>query len=175
MCMAIAAENIALGVCDVTFATLDLGATKGGVEVAIETSTYEVTADQTGETPIKEVITGTTVTVTVPMLETNLTKLLDVMPQAIGIGAPGSEVGIEIRSGVNTDLLEVAGELKLHPTGLPASDTAQDFIAFKAAPVPNFTFRYATGEERVYEVTFKCYPDTTANNKIAAFGKPTAA
>ncbi|MFX9424424.1 hypothetical protein ABTO14_18820, partial [Acinetobacter baumannii] len=87
---------------------------KGGVEVSIKTSNYEVKADQLGDTPVKDVITGTTVEVKVPMLETNLTKLKSVMPQAVGIGTSGSEVGVEIRSGVNIDLLDLAAELKLH-------------------------------------------------------------
>ncbi|KAA0573364.1 hypothetical protein [Azospirillum sp. Sh1] len=172
--MTVNTEDISLGVCDVTFDGIDLGSTKGGVEVSIKTSNYEVKADQLGDTPVKDVITGTTVEVKVPMLETNLTKLKSVMPQAVGIGTSGSEVGVEIRSGVNIDLLDLAAELKLHPTGVDASYTKDDFTAFKAAPLPNFTFKYETGSERVYEVTFKCYPDTSANNKIAAFGKPTA-
>jgi hypothetical protein len=173
--MAITTEDIALGICDVTFDGVDLGSTKGGVEVTVKTTNYQVKADQMGETPIKDVITGTEVSVKVPMLETNLTKLLAVMPQAVGVGVAGAEVGVEIRSGVNIDLLAIAAPLKLHPTALPASTTKDDFVAFKAAPLPNFTFKYENGGERVYEVTFNCYPDGTAGNRIAAFGAPVAA
>lgn len=172
--MTVNVDNIALGVCDVSFAGADLGATKGGVEVSVKTNTKTVTADQTGESPLKDIIIGTTVEVKVPMLETALAKLRKVMPQSHGVGTAGSEVGVEIRSGVNTDLLDVAAELKLHPTDLDPTVTDQDFIAFKAAPVPNFAFKYATGEARIYEVTFRCYPDQAAGNKIAVFGKPTA-
>lgn len=173
--MAVNTENISLGVCDVTFDTVDLGATKGGVEVTITTETYQVKIDQYGETPVKDVIMGTVIEVKVPLVETDLTKLLKILPQGVGVGTAGSEVGVEIRSGVNIDLLDIAGVLFLHPTGTAASFTKGDFTAFKAAPKPDFSFKYETGAEKIYEVTFMCYPDTTANGKIAAFGKPIAA
>ncbi|MDX5368161.1 MAG: hypothetical protein LPL29_02190 [Alphaproteobacteria bacterium] len=171
--MAVTTDNVKLGVCDVTFNSVDLGATKGGVEVEIQTETYEVKVDQYGETPIKDVIIGTMVTVKVPMAESDLVKLKEVMPQAVAlVDGMSATKGLEIRSGVNTDLLDGAAELVLHPTGLSALDLSQDFTVFLAAPTANFTFKYATGEERIYEVTFKGYPDVANNGKIAAFGDP---
>lgn len=249
--MSIDATDIRLGVCDVTFKGSDLGSTKGGVEVSIETSTYEVKVDQAGETPLKEIITGTMVTVKVPMAETNLTRLQTMMAQSVASAAAGGmtasavdllagyavgtsviaidvptgtvavgqtftfadhatvyrvvsydapsltfvqdasgtgglvapvadgevitgiakTAGVEIRSGVNTDLITVAGELLLHPTGA-GSDTEGDFTLFLASPVPNFSFKYELAAERIYEVTFKGYVDTANNNRIAAFGNP---
>ena len=46
-----------------SFGGVDLGFTKGGVEVTVETETHEVTVDQMGETPINEYITSRTCTV----------------------------------------------------------------------------------------------------------------
>lgn len=175
--MAVTTDNIKLGVCDATFGALDLGATKGGVEVEIKTETYEVKVDQFGETVVKELVTGTVVTVKVPMAETDLERIKALMPQSAAIldaATSTTTIGVEIRSGVNVDLLDHADVLKLHPTGLAAGVTDQDFTVFKAAPSPNFSFRYDTGAERVYEVTFKGYPDMSADGKIAAFGSPTS-
>jgi hypothetical protein len=73
-------ENVKLGVCTATFDSADLGFTKGGVEVEVQTNTHEVTVDQMGETPIDEIITGRTVQVTIPMAETTLDNLARVMP-----------------------------------------------------------------------------------------------
>lgn len=249
--MSITPSNISLGVCDVVFDGVDLGSTKGGVQVEIKTNTYEVTVDQAGDSPLKDVITGTTVTVTVPLAETNLSRLQSLMPQSVSIPASGSAptgfsvnntsgyavgassaaltagtgtptagmtfkfsghatvyrvvsyvaavisfvqnstgtgglvapvvdeetitftaktAGVEIRSGVNTDLLEFSAILKLHPTGLSADATQFDFTVMKAVPVPNFTFKYANGEERIYEVTFKGAPDFDHSGRIAFFG-----
>jgi hypothetical protein len=248
--MAIDTTKISLGVCDVTYNAVDLGATKGGVEVEIKTETYEVKVDQTGETVAKEIIIGTMVTVKVPMAETDLTRIAMVMPQSVSYAASGSlptgrtaavatvgattftqtgagggtiqvgmqcsfqnhavryivtsvntniigirpvfggvglqaaltasepvtfyatTGGVEIRPGVNTDLLSFAYELKLHPTGVAGGVTKDDFVVHKAAPSPNFTFKYETNGERIYEVTFKGYPDNANNYRVATFGQP---
>ncbi len=87
-------ENVKLGVCTATFDSADLGYTKGGVEVQVQTNTHEVTVDQMGETPIDEIITGRTVQVTIPMAETTLENLARVMPGSTlvtdGVKATGS-------------------------------------------------------------------------------------
>ena len=250
--MTVTTENINLGAAQVTFKGNDLGATKGGVEVDIKTEKYTVKSDQTGETPLKEFITGTTITVKVPLLETDLVRLKDMMAQSVsttgnpalptgwavnnatgyavgavtvaigsgtndpvvgdtftfsghatvyrvtdysapnmtfveaasgagGLVAPVADAetltfeagaaGVEIRTGVNTDLFANAGLLFLHPDGVPTSVTGQDFTVFKAGPEANFTFKYELAGERVYEVMFTAYPDTANNNRLAAFGK----
>lgn len=170
--MTVTSEDISLGVCDIIFNGLDLGSTKGGVEVSVKTANHTVKCDQFGETPVKDIILGTEVTIKVPMLETNMKKLLAVMPQGHAVTASGGSdvVGVEIRSGVNIDLLALSGLLKLHPTGVDPAVKKDDFTAFKAAPVPNFAFKYESNNERVFEVTFNCYPDVSHNYRIAAFG-----
>ncbi|MTH61202.1 hypothetical protein [Paracoccus litorisediminis] len=80
--MASTTENVKLGVCSVIYGGKSLGFTKGGVEVAVETQTYEITVDQMGTTPIGERITGRTVTATVPLAEATLENLVEVMPGA---------------------------------------------------------------------------------------------
>lgn len=80
--MASSADNVKLGVCNVLFDGVDLGYTKGGVEVEVQTTTHEVTVDQHGTTPLSELITGRTVTATVPLAETTLENLVAIMPGA---------------------------------------------------------------------------------------------
>lgn len=75
-------ENVKLGPCKITYDKVDLGYTKGGVEVTVETSTYSVTVDQFGEAPIDEYITGRTVTVSAPLAETTKQNLQRIMPGA---------------------------------------------------------------------------------------------
>jgi hypothetical protein len=168
--MAVNSEDIKLGVCDVTFDGLDLGSTKGGVEVSFETTTYEVKVDQTGETPAKETITGTTVTVKVPMAETNLERMLKVIPQARAVLTGSDVTGLRIGTGVNVDMFAVAKELILHPTGVSLSDRSDDFGLFKAAPTASFSYTYMTNQERVYEITFKGYPHAQFDNDLCWFG-----
>lgn len=80
--MASSSKNVKIGVCDAFYGGLNLGLTKGGVEVKVETATHEVTVDQYGSTPIGELITGRTVSVTVPMAETTLENMVAVTPGA---------------------------------------------------------------------------------------------
>ena len=78
--MASSTNNVKLGVCSVEFGGVDLGYTKGGVEVEVATETYKVMIDQFGNTPIKEYITARTCVVRAPLAETTLEVLKEIMP-----------------------------------------------------------------------------------------------
>lgn len=80
--MASTTENVKLGVCSVLYGGENMGFTKGGVEVEVATTTYEIKVDQLGETPIGERITGRTVAANVPLAETTLENLVKIMPGA---------------------------------------------------------------------------------------------
>lgn len=92
--MASTTDNVKLGVCSALFDGVNLGFTKGGVEVEVSTSTHEVKVDQFGETAIDEIITGRQVTAKVPLAETTLDNLVRTMPgaelQTDGVKATGT-------------------------------------------------------------------------------------
>jgi len=105
-------ENVKLGVCNVLFDGVDLGFTKGGVEVEVSTSTKEITVDQMGETPIGEIIMGRTVSATVPLAETTLDNLVAIMPgsELISDGAKASgTVTFSTAAPVDGDKITLAG------------------------------------------------------------------
>jgi hypothetical protein len=110
--MASSTENVKLGVCNVLFDGVDLGFTKGGVEVEVATSTKEITVDQMGETPIGEIIMGRTVQATVPLAETTLDNLVAVMPgsELISDGAKATgTVTFSAAPPVDGDKITLAG------------------------------------------------------------------
>lgn len=84
--MASDTDNVKLGVCRVYFDGVDLGYTKGGVEVEVATETHKVTVDQFGNSEINEYIMGRTVRATVPLAETTLENLVRIMPGATMVG-----------------------------------------------------------------------------------------
>lgn len=134
--MASTTENVKLGVCSVLFDGVNLGFTKGGVEVEVATSTHEVKVDQFGETPIGELITGRTVTATVPLAETTLENLVKIMPGSElitdGTKATGS---ITITAApVNGDYVTIAGQRFTFRT-TPTKD-GEVKIASGTAPAP---------------------------------------
>lgn len=68
-------KNIRLGPCRVRWGGIDLGLTKGGVEVEVTTQTKEVTVDQFGETPVNEYVTGRKLVIKAPFAETDVDTL----------------------------------------------------------------------------------------------------
>ncbi len=87
-------NNVKLGVCKVIYDGVDLGYTKGGVEVDVSTDTHPMTVDQFGESLINEYITKRDVKVKVPLAETTLENMVSVMPGATlvsdGVKAAGT-------------------------------------------------------------------------------------
>lgn len=152
------ADNVQLGTCSVVFDSVDLGLTKGGVEVNVSTMTYKVTVDQFGGTEINEYITGRTCLVKVPMAETDLTLLAKVIPDA-SLVTSGANKKVKVKTSTGKSLRNFAGVLTLHPIALAAASRNNDFTVPIAAPKGEFSFAYKLDEERIYNVEFQGYPD----------------
>jgi len=170
--MASSTENVKLGVCTVLFDDVDLGFTKGGVEVAVATNTHEVTVDQLGETPIDEIITGRTVQVTVPMAETTLENLVKIMPASrlVTDAQTPTKKKVVVATGTSTSLLKLAQTLTLRPKGTTGED---DFTVMKAMTSGAIQFAYQTDQERIFNVVFKGYADESGD--LFSVGDDTAA
>lgn len=111
--MASTTENVKLGVCSVLFDGVNLGFTKGGVEVEVATTTHEVKVDQFGETPISELVTGRTVSASVPLAETTLENLVQIMPGSTlvtdGVKGTGT-ITLSTGAPVAGDSVTIAGQ-----------------------------------------------------------------
>jgi len=159
--------NVKLGVCQVFLGGQDLGFTKGGVEVQVETESHVVTVDQLGSTPISEYITGRSCVVRVPLAETTLDHLQAIMPDSTLTGT-GATRYATVNSGVGTELRGIAAVLRLHPKSKLLTDKTEDFVVPLAATTGALTFSYKLDEERVYNVEFKAYADN--NGKLFYVG-----
>lgn len=120
--MASSTKNVKLGVCRAYLGGIDLGLTKGGVEVQVTTETYKVEVDQYGKTPIKEQIQGRQVMAKVPMAESTLQNMANLMPGASlvsdGVRASGTlTFGTVTASSTAT----IAGQAFTFTTGTPAT------------------------------------------------------
>ena len=170
------AANVKIGVCSITFKGTDLGFTQGGVEVEVATESHKTLVDQFGTTPIAENITGRSCVVRVPLAETTLENLVALMPGATLVtdGVDSNKKRVDVTSGVGTDLLAAAGELTLHPKALAASDLSEDFRLPLASTPGAINFAYKTDEERIFNVEFTAYVDTSNNDMLFSFGDTTA-
>ncbi len=145
-------KNIKLGACKVSFGGVDLGYTKGGVQVEVATETLKVTVDQLGQTVISELVQGRNITITAPLAESVLQNMVDLMPGST-LSEDDNSVTITSAQGVN--LIDVAKELVLTP-----QDTTDYVLTIpKAATAGNFTMTYQSDDVRVFSVQFSAYPD----------------
>ena len=158
-------QNVKLGVCRVTFGGTDLGFTKGGVEVSVETQTHEVTVDQMGDTPINEYITSRSCTVTVPLAETTLENLVKVMPGATLVTdtQETTKKYVTVPTATGQSLLKVAQVLVLHPIANAENDKSDDFTVMRAATAGAMSYSYKLDDERIFSCEFKAYADEDGN------------
>lgn len=169
-------KNVKMGVCRVYWDGVDLGLTKGGVSVTVNTDTYEVTVDQYGTTPIKEYVTGRTITVSVPMAETTIDNLVKIMPGATLVtdSVEGSKKYVKIPSAAGLDLLNFAKPLVLHPVANAEADKSDDLTVFRAGTAGALDYQYSLDNERIFNCEFKGYPDAENENQLFAIGDTTA-
>lgn len=167
-------ENVKLGVCRAIYNGVDLGLTKGGVEVTVTTETHKTEVDQYGKTPINEIIMGRVVTAKVPMAETTLDNMVKIMPGAVLVtdSVDSTKKVVKVPTGTGTSLLGIAQALVLHPVNLPENDPSEDFTIFKAATAGALSFAYKLEDERVFSCEFTGYPDADGN--LFAYGDTTA-
>lgn len=106
-------RNVKLGVCTVTFDGVDLGYTKGGVEVEVATETHKVMVDQFGNSEINELITGRTCKAKIPLAETTLANLARIMPGSTLYSTGGAKssgtVTFSVAAAANDDTVTVNG------------------------------------------------------------------
>jgi hypothetical protein len=89
----------------------------------------------------------------------------------VGTGADKKAV---VTTGVGVSLLDLAGELRLHPKGIPADDYSEDFVIPLAATSGGLNFAYEVEKERIFDVTFQGYPDPATEELFAIGGAPVA-
>lgn len=156
-------ENVKLGVCNITFNAVDLGLTKGGVEVEVTTETHKVIVDQFGNVPVNEYIIAREVKVRVPLAETTLENLVRIMPGATLVtdSVTPTKKKVEVKHATGVNLLDLAEELILHPAALPSIDKSQDFNVPLAMTAGAINYSYKLDEERIFNVEFMAYPNST--------------
>lgn len=152
-------RNVKLGVCKVYYDGVDLGYTKGGVEVTVTTETHKVEVDQFGKSPINELIMSRDARVKCPLAETTLANLVSIMPGATLVTGGGAS-RVDVEHSIGTDLLTIAKPLILHPQNLLAADLTEDFTLLLAGTGGQLQFAYKLEEERIFNIEFTGYPSS---------------
>lgn len=147
--MAVDVTKVKLGVCDVTFNSVLLGHTKGGVEVTYTPEIYEKTVDKYGSSPVSATLIGERLEIKVPLAEHTLDNLKVAMPGVTKVTGASLD---ELNGGADAggDLTTYA--LLLHPRAY--SDTTMDWNIYKAVVASAVAVPYKVEDETVFEVTF---------------------
>ena len=183
-----AISDVKLGACEVwygaTTATLvNLGVTKGGVEVEVDTETYTVMVDQYGNSPIKEYITARSCMVRAPLAETSLANIEALIPGAQTLENSGSGNKVQVQQGIGTDLQASAKLLVLKPVasetalgvtpGTTSGNDNDNFVVPQAGLKGNLSYAFKLDEERIFNVEFTAYPDSNNNGVLFIVGDHT--
>lgn len=153
---------LALGPCTITFDSVDLGNSEGGVQVRDETVQKDIKTDQAGETPVDTVEMGRTVEVTVPMTQPTYTQLEKVVAGATGVhNSTGDKTSVKNVPGTFGFAAAKVLILKAIKDGA-ASAEKDDWITFpKAYPQLRASFTFGKDGQRIFNVVFKVFPDAT--------------
>lgn len=143
-------QNINFDIADVSFNGVNIGFTKGGVEVNITGAVLDAIIDDYGDTPIKSYDKGTAIEVVIHGAESARANLALAFPTAIVMGDRlkfGGQVGSEIPTG-RLVISPVAGNL-------------DPIVVYKARATSEVTIPYANDDIAVIDATFVGLIDTT--------------
>lgn len=149
------------GPCQVKYNGVDLGYTKGGVKFVDEVMKTEITYDQTGETVQNTVTKGRKSTVEVPLTDTQLALLEDLVA-----GATIDADGMIVASSTGLSGRTVAKELilTLMAGAVPSIDPDETLVIFKADPTSKIDWGFDNAGQRITLVTFNALPDDASGN-----------
>lgn len=158
---------------------VDLGFTMGGVTVTIETDVANVTTDQFGSVIMKQIIVGRNATIKVPFAETDLTLMSKLIPGAslVTDAVTSTKKKVFLNTPIGSDMVASVAQalLLIKAIGNTASTNLNDqFRFFKAAPSGKLEFSFSIEDQRIWEVEYTAYPDSTQNFSLGTFGDPAA-
>lgn len=147
------ATKTRMGVCNVSFNSVELGYTKGNVSVEYGIESSEIEVDQE-DVPIDEIVTKQSFVVKVPMAEYDLATLATLLPGATLVtdAVDATKKKLTLSGAAEGSMLDLAEELVLAPVGGDANDAV---TLHHAVPVPSINFAYEKDNLRVWEITFK--------------------
>lgn len=164
--------NVKVGVCSLTFNGVDLGHTKGGVEVSYEPIYHDVSVDKFGETIVEKYLMGEKITVKAPLAEFTIANLKVAMPSGTFAGAANARITLGKSAGAKATAS--AAQLVCHPINM--GTRANDIVLHKAYVGSTIDLAMKVDEEKIIEVTFEALLDETKTdgNYLGLIGDSTA-
>lgn len=159
--MAGTAANIRVGACQITFNSVDLGHTLGGVKIKYNPKYTELNVDQYGKTRLDMALLSEMFEVDVPLAEVVYQSWKYSMPVATATAGTGTAGKIVTGANAGALLSASAFALTLHPLAKSAGDTGEDITVFKAVVFDIGDVEYSPDKQRVINVQFTGLIDET--------------
>ena len=133
----------------------------GEVKITVEETLIDIFEEGLGVVPVDKIDVGTIVKIEVPFTRSTLAQMGDYMT-----GGTDTGTKLEVSSLVGGTRYDLAKELIIKPKiNNAASATTTEWITFfKVTPQVNFEIPYSKENQRVFMVTFHCFPDDTSGN-----------
>lgn len=145
------ATKIQLGACQVTFKSVDLGHTIGGVTVTYTPDFHETQVDKYGSSNVEKFLVGEKLMAKLSLAEYTIANLLN----AINQGVAQADDAVSVGSVAGKRASASAGLLVLHPLNAVANDTrAYDVAIYKAVVTNELAIEHKNDGERVLPVEF---------------------
>ena len=164
------AATTVVGVDAVALSTMtalyNVGGIKDGIDVNIETSTYEKTIDQMGSTPIGDSINGRKVNLTVGLAELSPENWNRVIADQVGLKQSGGKNLFRVTPSVGLDLFDIGVKHRIIPIVGQSETTDLDKILtfWHVSPAAGtIGLKIAPDTPRPLKANFKAYPDPTTN------------
>jgi hypothetical protein len=152
--------KVKVGPCSVTFNGVDLGHTKGGVEVTYEADYFDASVDTYGSTPIESYLRGEKFSAKVPLAEYTIANLRNAIPNATFAGAANARITIGKQAGAKQS--SVAYQLVLHP--LNEGTRVNDIVIHKAFCKSPIKLSHTNDGEKIIECEFNGLLDESKSN-----------
>lgn len=152
--------NVQVGDCTVSYNGLDLGHTKGGVEVSYEPEHHDVMVDKYGNTIVQKYLIGEKLTAKLALAEYTIANLRNAVPKATFAGAANTRITMGAASGKKAT--DSAFQLVLHPRN--EGTRRHDVIFYKAYVASTIVLPHKVDEEKLVEVTFEALLDETRSD-----------
>jgi len=152
-----------VGPAELTWNSVILGETFGGVNFRHTQETVEVFYDKYGRTVVDAITVGSVVTIEAKLTDTTVAQLNAVL---YGSSVEVTPDHLLVSNSVGESLFDDAQELIIKPMDgiIPTTDTTKHIHVFKCTPVANLDVVFDNENQKIYLVEFKVFPDDTTGN-----------
>ena len=153
--------------------SVELGATDGPIELALNTETSVIQSNQTGSLAGSEIYLGSSAEISMSLIEVTKARFDTLVGEVTGDSVTpsgGTKVAGFGESRLFQALDELGGQLILHPIRLADADKSSDVIFWSSAPLAE-SLNFDGTAPQALSVTFKAYLDRGQNTAINLFAR----